>query len=92
MATDSQAARFDVRLPRETDALLEIAADLEGRTLTDFVVSAATDAVCRTIEEVEMMRVSVEDQRAVAASILDAPHPVGALRRAVERRKKLLGY
>ena len=56
-------ARLEARLPLDVYAFLKRAAELQGRTLTDFVVTAARDAACRTIEEAEIIRLSVEDQR-----------------------------
>jgi uncharacterized protein (DUF1778 family) len=88
---DATAARLEARLPAETHALLKRAAELEGRSLTDFVVSAARDAAYRTIEQVELIRLSVQDQRRVAEAILHPPEPTPALRRAFERRRKLFG-
>lgn len=92
MAIESQnTARLEARLPSEVHALLKRAAEIQGRSLTDFVVSAARDAAFRTIEDMEILRVSVEDQRAIAEAILNPPEPALALQRAFEQRKKLLG-
>ena len=41
--------------------MLKRAAEIEGRTLTDFVVTAARDAAMRTIEEAAVIRLSIED-------------------------------
>ena len=67
------------------------AAEIQGRTLTDFVVAAADEAACRTIEQTEIIRLSVEDQRQIAAAILNPPEPGPALRRAARRYRKLFG-
>lgn len=92
MATESQnTARLEARLPSEVHALLKRAAEIQGRSLTDFVVSAARDAAFRTIEDTEILRVSVQDQRAIAEAILNPPEPTPALQRAFEQRKKLFG-
>jgi uncharacterized protein (DUF1778 family) len=53
LARKIQTARFEARLPNDVYALLKRAAEIEGRTLTDFVVSAAREAACRTIEATE---------------------------------------
>jgi len=70
---------------------LKRAAEIQGRTLTDFVVAAADEAACRTIEQTEIIRLSVEDQRQIAAAILNPPEPGPALRRAARRYRKLFG-
>ncbi|MCC6392546.1 MAG: DUF1778 domain-containing protein [Bryobacterales bacterium] len=84
-------ARLEARLPVEVHALLKRAAELQGRTLTDFVVTAARDAACRVIEEADIIRLSVEDQRQLAEAILNPPEPAPALRRAFARRHELFG-
>ena len=78
MAQEIQTtARLEARLPNDVHALLKRAAEIEGRTLTDFVVSAAREAACRTIEATEIIRLSVEDQRQIAKALLNPPkaHP-----------------
>jgi uncharacterized protein (DUF1778 family) len=87
----STTARLEARLPADIHALLKRAAEIEGRSLTDFVVTAAREAACRTIEETEVMRLSVEDQRRIAEAILNPPAPAAALRRAFKRRRELFG-
>ena len=84
------AARLEARLPSEVHALLKRAAEIQGRTLTDFVVTAAREAACRTIEEAEIIRVSREDQQEIASSILEPPAPTPALKRAFRRRRALI--
>ena len=92
MAQEIQTtARLEARLPNEVYALLKRAAEIEGRTLTDFVVSAARAAACRTIEETKIMRLSVEDQRQIAEALLNPPEPTPALKKAFQRRRELLG-
>ena len=91
MEKASVTARLEARLPADVHALLKRAAEIEGRTLTDFVVTAARDAACRTIEETDILRLSVEDQRRIAEAILNPPRPTPALRRAFKRRRELFG-
>ncbi len=84
-------ARFEARLPGEVHALLKRAAEIEGRSLTDFVVSAAREAACRTIEQTEILKLSREGQRQIFESLLNPPEPTHALRKAFERRRELFG-
>lgn len=44
MAHSSATARLEARLPKSVHALLKRAAEIQGRTLTDFVVTAAHEA------------------------------------------------
>jgi uncharacterized protein (DUF1778 family) len=89
--TQQTTARLEARLPNDVHALLKRAAEIEGRTLTDFVVSAAREAACRTIEATEIIRLSVEDQRQIAEALLNPPEPTPALKKAFQRRRELLG-
>lgn len=79
------AARLEARLPPDVLARLKRAAEIQGRTLTDFVIAAADDAARRAIEETEIIHLSLEDQRLIAASILHPPKPTPALSRAARR-------
>ena len=90
-AQATATARLEARLPIEVMARLKRAAELQGRTLTDFVVAAADEAACRTIEQTEILRLSVEDQRLLAEAILNPPEPNDAWRKAEKRRRELFG-
>jgi uncharacterized protein (DUF1778 family) len=72
-------------------ARLRRAAEIQGRTVTDFVVAAADDAACRTIQETEVIRLSIEGQRQIAAAILNPPRPTAALKRAAKRYRSITG-
>lgn len=91
LATDQTTARLEARLPADVYALLKRAAEMQGRTLTDFVVSAAREAASRTIEEVEILRLSAEDQQRIAQALLQPPVPAPALARAFQRHRELFG-
>lgn len=84
-------ARLEARLPHDVMARLKRAAEIQGRTLTDFVVAAADEAACRAIQETEIIRLSIEGQRQIAAAILNPPAPTPALKRAAKRYRDLCG-
>src|SRR5690349_17843952 len=87
----SPTARLEARLPHDVMTRLKRAAEIQGRTLTDFVVAAADEAACRAIQETEIIRLSIEGQRQIAAAILDPPAPTSALKRAARRYRELFG-
>jgi uncharacterized protein (DUF1778 family) len=91
MEKNSGIARLEARLPADVHAQLKRAAEIQGRTLTDFVVTAAREAACRIIEDAEIIRLSVEDQRQIAAAILNPPKPAPALPRSFKHRRTLFG-
>lgn len=87
----NSTARLEARISTDLHALLKRAAEIEGRTVTDFVVSAVQDAAQRAIEQAELMRLTLADQECFARALLAPPEPVPALQRAFERRRKLFG-
>lgn len=87
MATD-QIARLEARLPASVYALLKRAAELKGRSITDFVVSAAQDAAQRVIEDEKIIRLSAEDQARFADALLNPPAPNAALQQALRQHAK----
>lgn len=87
-------ARLEARLPSDVHALLKRAADIQGRSLTDFVVAAAHDAAVRTIESEAVVRLSVADQQRFSDAVLgrarDTPATNAALKRAKKRHADLI--
>ena len=83
-------ARLEARISTDLYALLKRAAELQGRTMTDFVVSAVQEAARSAVEQAEVMRLSVADQACFAQALLAPPETTPALQRAFARRRKLL--
>src|SRR5258708_29768551 len=86
-APKSKAYRFDARLNEEQKVLIQKAADLEGRTMTDFVLHSAEAAAERTIEERAMLILSVRETESFVDAIL-RPAPPGPVLRAAARHYK----
>ncbi|HEV3424178.1 MAG TPA: DUF1778 domain-containing protein [Paraburkholderia sp.] len=91
MPTVQSTARLEARISTDLHAMLKRAAELQGRTMTDFVVAAVQDAAQRAIEQADVMRLSLTDQTCFAQALLSPPRPTPALKRAFARRRKLLG-
>ena len=91
MPTVLSTARLEARISTDLHTMLKRAAELQGRTMTDFVVAAVQDAAQRAIEQSEVMRLSLADQASFAQALLSPPKPTPALKRAFARRRKLLG-
>lgn len=75
-------ARLEARIAPEALAIVKRAAEMEGRSLSDFIVSAAQEAARRTIEDNHIIRLSVEDQERFVDMLLNPPEPVDSLKRA----------
>jgi uncharacterized protein (DUF1778 family) len=74
--------RFDARLNEEQKLLIQRAADLEGRTMTDFVLHSAEAAAEQTIEKRAMLILTARETEAFANAILNPRSPGSVLRRA----------
>src|SRR5580658_1656175 len=74
--------RFDARLNEEQKLLIKRAADLEGHTMTDFVLHSAESAAERTIERRSMLVLTARETEAFANAILNPRNPGAVLRKA----------
>jgi uncharacterized protein (DUF1778 family) len=90
MTSTKTPARLEARLSQEIKALVQKAADLEGRTLTDFVISSVQAAAYKVIEQHQTLKLSLEDSEAFANAVLNPPQPNEALKSAALRYKKTI--
>ena len=90
MPSPTPTARLEARISTDLHSMLKRAAEIQGRTMTDFVVSAVQEAAQRAIEQSDLMRLSLADQECFAKALLSPPPPSPALTRAFARRNKLL--
>jgi len=90
MPTTMTTARLEARISTDLHAMLKRAAELQGRTMTDFVVAAVQEAAQHAIEQAEVVRLSLADQECFAQALLSPPQPAPALKRAFARRRSLL--
>ena len=90
MSASISTARLEARISPELHALLKRVAELQGRTMTDFVVAAVQEAAQRALEQSEVIRLSLTDQECFAQALMSPPQPSQALKRAFARRSKLL--
>ena len=86
----NRSARVEARIAPEALAVVKRAAEIQGRSVSEFIVDAAQEAAHRTIEETSIIRLSVEDQRLIADAIMHPPEPNDALRRAFVAHGKLV--
>ena len=86
----TRTARLEARISPEMLTVVKRAAEIQGRSVSDFVVAAAQEAAQRTIEDTTIIRLSIEDQRLMLDTILNPPEPNEALRKAVDAHKRLV--
>lgn len=86
----SRSARIEARFSPNVLAIVKRAAEIEGRSISDFVVDAARSAAERTIEGAQTIRLSLADQERVAAVLMAPPKASSALDRATVARRRLI--
>lgn len=84
-AARRRSERVEARVTPEQKRLLERAAALEGRSLTDFLLSSAQAAAADTISRYQLLKLTPDDQQIFVAALLNPPAPNQALRQAVAR-------
>lgn len=89
-SSSARSARVEARLAPEALALVRRAAEIEGRSVSDFVVSAAQDAARRTIEDNSVIRLAAEDQLKFVEMLINPPEPNEALKRAAQAHAALV--
>ena len=83
--------RLEARVSREQKALFQRAAELQGRTLTDFVIASVHEAALRTIEEIRTIRLDADESRVFAEALLNPREPTDRLRKAARRYLDTIG-
>jgi uncharacterized protein (DUF1778 family) len=86
----NRTARIEARIAPDVLTLVKRAAEIQGRSVSDFVVAAAHDAATHAIEQAQIIRLSSDDQRAFAEAIINPPSPSAGLLRAGEAFRALI--
>ena len=86
----SRTSRIEARIAPEVLTAVRRAAEIQGRSLSDFIVAAAQEAAERTIEQAQILRLSLADQERVADLLLNPPAPSAGLDRAFAAHRELI--
>ncbi len=86
--SSGKTARLEARITEQQKTLFQKAAELTGRSLTDFVVACVQESASRMLREHEAMTLSARDREVFVSALLNAPAPASRLRKAVHRYKK----
>ncbi len=80
--------RLGFRIDEATKDLIERAAYLSQRKVSDFCVTALADTARRTIAEHEMLVLSDRDREAFFDALINPPEPSDRLQRALADHKR----
>lgn len=83
--------RLGFRLDEQTKRLIERAAQLDRRKVSDYCLTAITDAARRTIAEHETLTLSERDRAAFFDAMIDPPAPGDRLARAFAEHGRRVG-
>lgn len=89
-AENTRTSRVEARIAPDVLAVVRRAAEIQGRSVSDFVVAAAQEAANRTIEEAQIIRLSMQDQQRFADLLLAAPKLSAAMARAQRAHARLI--
>ena len=87
---NAKDGRLEARISGRQKRLFKRAAELEGRTLSDFVVSALQAAATKVIQDHEIMTLTGKDREIFVSALLKPVIASGRLKKAVSRYKKLM--
>jgi uncharacterized protein (DUF1778 family) len=87
----TRAARLEARMTTDQKALLQHAAALSGRSLSEFVLASAQEAAAKVIQEHETIRLSRSEQVAFVTALLEPRKPNARLRRAAQKYRRQMG-
>jgi uncharacterized protein (DUF1778 family) len=86
----NRTARLEARIAPEALAVVRRAAEIQGRSVSDFVVAAAEEAAQKTVAEVEVIRLSRTAREQFARLPAKPPAPAPALKKAFARHRALV--
>lgn len=86
----NRTARLEARIAPEALAVVRRAAEIQGRSVSDFVVAAAQEAAQKTVSEVEVIRLSREAQEQFVKLLTRPSRLNPTLKKAFARHRNLI--
>ena len=87
-ASVAKTARLEARVTTEQKTLIERAAAYEGRSVTDFVIHAISQAAKTVVQEHEVLRLNPAQSRAFVKRLLESPEPNARLMAAAKKYRR----
>jgi uncharacterized protein (DUF1778 family) len=87
----AKTTRFETRISPDTLAMVRRAAEIQGRSVSDFVAAAAREKAEEAIATTHIIRLSPRDQEMIADLLEAGPQPpTDGLKRAYEAHARLI--
>lgn len=87
-----KSGRMEARLKPEQKQLIERAAELQGVSLTNFILAHLLPVATATIQESETLRLRNEDREVFISALLNPPKANKFAKGAVSRYKKQVSF
>lgn len=87
----TRSERIEARITPDTLAIVRRAAELEGRSVSEFVVAAAEQAARKALEDERTIRLNAAEQARFVEALLQPPPPAPAMLRALDHHRRLIG-
>ena len=84
----NRTARVEARISPDALAIVKRAAEIQGRSISEFIVDAAREAAHRTIQETTIIHLSIEDQRRIIEAIRSEQPTLTLINRCGEQSLK----
>lgn len=75
MQPNYKSERLEARITPEQKSQFQHAADLLGRSITDFAISSLQEAAIKVIREHEIISISMHDQKVFIQALSNVPEP-----------------
>lgn len=85
-----EGSRLQMRISPKRRDIIERAAVLTGRTMTEFVLDSAERAAARAIEDVQILRLTRQDSDFFVGAFLNPPKAGRNLLKAAERYRRFV--
>jgi uncharacterized protein (DUF1778 family) len=83
----AKIARLEARISTQQKKLLQKAASIQGRTVSEFVIASAQEAARNVVQDFESIALSARDSKTFVKALLNPPAPSERLRTAAQRYK-----
>ena len=88
--SNQPSARLEARVDPEIKARWQQAADLEGRSLTDFIITSMQESSERVIQRHQRMKLTQQDSRDFVETLIDPPKPNERLIEAARKYQEIM--
>jgi uncharacterized protein (DUF1778 family) len=89
-AESTRTARVEARIAPEALAVVRRAAEIQGRSISDFIVAAALKDAQQIIDDAQIIRLAVDDQRRFAELLFNPPALAPAMALALAAHEELI--